>query len=60
VVSQLPGTNFGALQVLEDANCPFLLLRGAAQGMNATLMIGVAAMRKIKPRHVHAQPQELA
>ena len=60
VVLEPPGAYLGALQVLQDADRAVFLFRGAPQAGDITRVLGMRAVRKVQPGHVHAQPHHFA
>jgi hypothetical protein len=60
VTLQRPGTNFRALQVLEDTNGASLALGGAAKALDVVGVIFVRAVGKIKAGDVHAEAEQIA
>jgi hypothetical protein len=52
-----PGADFGALQVLEDANSVSLTLGGTAQTLDVVGVIFVAAVRKVEAGDIHAETE---
>ena len=57
---ELAGTDLGALQVLQDTNCASFALSGAAQALDVLGVLFVSAVRKIQPRNVHAEAEQVA
>ena len=60
MVLELAGADFGALQVLEDAESAPLALGGAAEALDIVSVFLVSAVRKIQARDVHAETEQVA
>ena len=60
MVLELASADLGALQVLQDANCASFPLSGAAQALDVLGVLFVSAVRKIQPRNVHAEAEQVA
>jgi hypothetical protein len=54
VALEASGADFGALQILENANGTVLFFRRAAQALNVAGMIGMRTMGKIQACYIHA------
>ena len=59
-VLEPPGTDLGALQILQDADRAVFLFGGAAQPGNIARMLGMRAVGKVQPGNVHAQLHHFA
>ena len=57
---EVASADLGALQVLQDANCASFPLSGAAQALDVQGVLFVSAVRKIQPRNVHAEAEQVA
>ena len=56
---QASSADFGALQILQDADGAVFLFGSAAQAIDVAGVIFVRAMRKIQARNIHAQPKQV-
>ena len=57
---QWPGADFGALQVLEDADGASLTLGSTAQTMDVARVIFVSTVGEVEARDVHATAEQVA
>ena len=57
---QRAGADFGALQILQNADGASFAFGGAAQALDVVGVIFVRAVRKIQAGNVHAQAQKIA
>jgi hypothetical protein len=60
VTLERAGTNFRALQVLEDADSASLALGSAAKALDVMSVIFVRAVGKVKAGDVHAEAEQIA
>jgi hypothetical protein len=59
VIFQIPCANLGALQILQNTNRAILFPGDAAEPFNADRVRLMTSMREVKPRNVHAQPDQV-
>ncbi len=60
VIFQTPGTDFGALQVLKNADGAVFLFGRTPQTGDVSRVVGMGAMRKIQAGNVHAEAHHFA